>query len=132
MFHLLLFTKWSNLWRNKCVTACAKRKRPPLVRGHHWSPASITRQKFAKSGNRESRSRNIIDGSFELPSSSCMHDPSFMSLAFIVLGKMTSTQKLDKSLHRRRRRRQHREDNTYVSLRLRRREKNLDFNLLWR
>ena len=72
---------------------------------------AITRQKFAKSVNRESRSRNIIDGSFELPSSRCMHDPSFMSLAFIVLGKMTSTQKLDKSLHRRRRRRQYREDN---------------------
>ena len=32
--------------RKKCVIACAKRKRPPLVRGHHWSPASsVTRIK---------------------------------------------------------------------------------------
>ena len=40
VFHLLLFTKWPNLWRNKCAIACAKRKRRPLVCGHHWSPAS--------------------------------------------------------------------------------------------
>ena len=26
--------------RDKCVIAFAKRKRPPLGRGHHWSPAS--------------------------------------------------------------------------------------------
>ena len=38
VFLLFLFTKWPNLWSNKCVIA--KRKRPPLVRGHHWSPAS--------------------------------------------------------------------------------------------
>ena len=23
-----------------CVIVCARRKRPPLVRGHHWSPSS--------------------------------------------------------------------------------------------
>ena len=34
VFVLFPFTKWPNLWRNK-------RKRPPLVRGHHWSPASM-------------------------------------------------------------------------------------------
>ena len=40
VFLLFAFTKWPNLCRIKWVIACAKRKRPPLVRGHHWSPAS--------------------------------------------------------------------------------------------
>ena len=34
------FTKWPNSWCNTCVIACARRKWPPLVRGHHWSPAN--------------------------------------------------------------------------------------------
>ena len=41
VFLLFSFTKWPNLWCNTCVTACAKRKRPPLVRGQHWSPARV-------------------------------------------------------------------------------------------
>ena len=36
-----LFPKCPILWSNKCVIAYAKRKRPPLVRGHHWSPVSM-------------------------------------------------------------------------------------------
>ena len=40
VFLLFPFINRPNLCRNTCVTACAKRKRPPLVRGHHWSPAS--------------------------------------------------------------------------------------------
>ena len=43
--------------------------------------------------NHESRSRYIIDGSFELQSSRCMHESSFMALALIVLEKMTKMQK---------------------------------------
>ena len=40
MFLLFPFTKWPNLWCDTCVIAYARRKRPPLVRGHHLSPAS--------------------------------------------------------------------------------------------
>ena len=64
------------------------------------------------------RPRLNIDGSFELHSSRCLHDPSFVALALIVSEKMTKTQKLDKSLP------QHRKSNTYVLLLLRRRDKN--------
>ena len=42
VFLLFSFINRPNLCRNKCVIACAKRKRPPLVRGHHWSAASIS------------------------------------------------------------------------------------------
>ena len=37
----------------------------------------------------KSNSRLSIDGSFDLHSSRCMHDPSFMALALIVSEKMT-------------------------------------------
>ena len=40
-FLLFPFTKLPILGRNKYVIARTKRKRPPLVRVHHWSPASI-------------------------------------------------------------------------------------------
>ena len=39
-FILFPFTKLQILWSNKYVIALTKRKRPPLVRGHHWSPVS--------------------------------------------------------------------------------------------
>ena len=39
-----------------------------------------------------------IDGSFQLHSSGCKHDRSFMALALIVSEKMTLTQKLDTNL----------------------------------
>ena len=39
-FLLFPFTKLPILRRNKYVIARTERKRPPLVRGHHWSPAS--------------------------------------------------------------------------------------------
>ena len=42
-FLLFPFTKLPNLRRNKYVNARTERKRPPLVRGHHWSPASSVR-----------------------------------------------------------------------------------------
>ena len=66
------------------------------------------------------RSRISSDGSFELHSSRCMHDPSFMALALIVSEKMTYMQKLNKSLRPRRR---HWKSNTYVLPLLRRRDK---------
>ena len=41
---------------------------------------------------------NSVDGSFELHSSRCLHDPSFVTLDLIVSEKVTLTQKLDKKL----------------------------------
>ena len=48
VFLLFPFTKWPNLWSNVCVIASARLKWSPLVRGHHWSPAS--REIFGERG----------------------------------------------------------------------------------
>ena len=50
-FLLFPFTKLPILWRNKYVIARAEFKRRPLVRGHHWSPASIEMKITAKKNN---------------------------------------------------------------------------------
>ena len=60
-------------------------------------------QKFEKSVNRKNRSMVSIDGSFDLHSSRCLHDPSFMALALIVCEqwpKRKTRQKVAKSVNR--------------------------------
>ena len=51
IFLLFPFTKLPILLRNKYVILLPKRKRPPQVRGQHWSPASIFGYKTNSSSN---------------------------------------------------------------------------------